>query len=444
MLLIRILLFAVSAVVLLSGASIFFGSPKREKGDGARFLIATLGVSLWTIAIAIFIHMPGVSDDFVHFIVTLIIASITLCDVGLLAYLSWKFKGGKAITLIFAIFGIVLVALLAYDSSLFYSSVDTSQEYVHLYVNKGWYYFTAIAYFFLISITFSLFLQKKIKKTTNKNLKTGLKIFYIGLSIGGILALIFNLILITSHPQLTWIGPIATGITLLTFYYSTVKYRIISMSSKWMERMSYGIIIASAIIIYLLAFYAVFSALFGVSNPTLEIIFLNLVMAVMLLLLIPTLNELAGFMKASYNVDKIELGYVIKKMERITKSEFDPKDMAGFLAEVLHYSFFAIIIDKKFYASNDVKFTSEEIDRINHLKLIDHKVWIPQTELTANGITGHSVTNVVILTSKNGKPIAKAVFGKKLSDQAQNRKEQIKQDAVISMLAAIVEDSLKK
>ncbi len=442
--LIRVLLFAVAVVVLLSGASIFFGSPKREKGDGFRFLVATLGAAVWTVSIAIFINMTGASSSFVHIIVVLIIGSITLCDVGLLAYLSWQFKPGKMLTLLFAIIGIVLVALLAYDSSLFYTSVDTSQEYVHLYVNKGWYYFTAIAYFFLISITFSLFLQKKIKKTTNKSLKTGLKIFYVGLSIGGILALVFNLILITSHPQLTWIGPVATGISMLTFYYSTVKYRIMAMSSKWMEIMSYGIIIASAIIFYLLAFYAVFSALFGVSNPTLEVIFLNLIMAALLLLLIPTLNELAGFMKASYNVDKIELGYVTKKLERISRTDFDPKDTAKFLAEVLHYSFFAIIVDKKVYSSNDAKFTAEEIDRINHLKLIDHKVWIPQTELTANGVNGHSITNVVFLTNKSNKPIGKAVFGKRLSEQSQSRKEKIKQEAVIAMLSAVLEDSLKK
>lgn len=442
--LIRIILYAVSAIVLLSGISIFFGSSKREKGDGFRFLIATFGAALWTIAINIFLKMPGASDNFVHIIATLIIASITLCDIGLLAYLGWNYKSGKIFTLIFAVAGIVLIALLAYDSSLFYTSFDNSQDTLHLFVNKGWYYIALIVYFFLISITFSLYLQKKIKKTTNKDLKTGLKIFYVGLTIGGILALIFDLILLTAQPHLVWIGPMATSISILTFYYSTVKYRIVSMSSRWMEIMSYTIVIASTVILYLLAFYLVFNALFSTSNPTIEVIALNLIMAIILLLFVPTVRELTDFMRASYSTNKIALGYITKKLDRIDKSEFDPKDVSKFLAEVLHYSYFAIIIDKKVYSSSDTKFTSEEIDRINHLKLIDHKVWYPQTELIKDGVADKSISSVAILTNKSGKPIARAIFGKKLYEQPLSRREQIKQDSVINMLSAIIEESQKK
>ena len=221
--LVRALLIAVSVVVLLSGISIYFGSSKQEKGSAARFLIAVLGAVIWTIAILIFIHMPGASSNFIHIIVTCIIGGVTFCDIGLLAYLGWQYKHGKFATVLFTIIGITLIALLAYDPSLFYSSVNTDLEYTQLFVNHSWYYFTVIAYFFLISIVFSSFLQKRIKATVNKGLKTGLKVFYVGLSIGGILALIFSLILITSHPHLVWIGPMATSISILSVSYHTAN-----------------------------------------------------------------------------------------------------------------------------------------------------------------------------------------------------------------------------
>ena len=165
--LIRTLLIAATIVVILSGISVFFGSPKQEKKTAIFFLLSAIGASIWTIAIAIFMHMPGVSDNFIHAIVTCIITGVTLCDVGLLGFLSWNYKGGKQLTFIFALAGTVLVTLLAVNPNLFYSSVDITKDYSQLFINYSWYYFTLIVYFFLISIVFSGYLKKRIKETTN-------------------------------------------------------------------------------------------------------------------------------------------------------------------------------------------------------------------------------------------------------------------------------------
>ncbi|MBR3415054.1 hypothetical protein IKG73_03560 [Candidatus Saccharibacteria bacterium] len=258
--LIRALLIAAAAVVLLSGISVFFGSRKQEKKSAARFLIATIGAALWTVAIFIILDLPNASADFVHFIFTCAIGSITLCDVGLLAFLSYGYKGGKILTLLFTIGGAILVTLLAYDSSLFYSSYDLSQGYAHFVVDHScWYFYALIVYFFLISITFSSYLLRRIEEAKNSGLKTGLKVFLIGLSIGGILALVFNLLLLTSQPSLIWIGPLATIVSILSFYFSVYKYGTLNVSSKWMKAMSGAILVGVAVIIYLLAFYVVSS-----------------------------------------------------------------------------------------------------------------------------------------------------------------------------------------
>lgn len=442
--LVRALLIAVSVVVLLSGISIYFGSSKQEKGSAARFLIAALGAVVWTIAILIFIHMPGASSNFIHIVVTCIIGGVTLCDIGLLAYLGWQYKHGKFATIFFTIIGIVLVALLAYDSSLFYSSVDTELEYTQLFVNHGWYYFALIAYFFLISIAFSGFLQKRIKATTNKGLKTGLKVFYIGLSIGGILALIFNLILITSHPHLVWIGPMATSISILSFYYSVVKFRTISMSSKWMEIMSYIILITTAIIIYLLAFYTVFSALYGTSNPAPNVLILNVIMAAFLLLLMPALTELTNFMKANFFVDKIELGYITKKLENIDRSSFDPKDIAKFLSDSMHYSYLILIINGRLYAPENLKITADQVEKIARLKPSTDTTWITSAELKTALAEDTDISRIGILKNKNGKEIGKVIFGKRASESNLTRKDVVKHEAIIGILATIAEEYSRK
>ncbi|MBR3366152.1 hypothetical protein IKG48_03495 [Candidatus Saccharibacteria bacterium] len=257
--LIRALLIAAATVAILSGFSVFFGSRNQEKRSNARFLVATIGAALWTIAIYLALDMPSTSPDFVHFIVTCIIGGAIICDIGLLAFLSYGYKGGKILTLLFIIGGTLLIGLLAYDSSLFYSGYDLSQNYVHIFVDHNWHFFTLIAYFFLISITFSSYLLRRIEDTKNLNLKKGLRVFSIGISIGGILALLFDLILITSLPNLIWIGPLATIISIASFYYSIAKFGTLNVSSKWMKAMAGVILVGTATIIYLLVFYIITS-----------------------------------------------------------------------------------------------------------------------------------------------------------------------------------------
>ncbi len=439
--LIRVLLIAAIVVAVLSGVSIFFGSQKSEKKSSIYFLLATLGAALWTIAIVIALKMPDASPEFVHTVVTCIIAGVTLCDVGLLAFLGWRYKGGKSSTFIFALFGALLVALLAYDSSLFYSSYDLSQGYVQIFINYSWYYFAVIAYFFLISFVFSSFLLKRIKETTNTSLKTGLKVFYVGLSIGGILALIFDLILITSLPNLIWIGPMATIISIMSFYYSVVKFRTLNISTKWMKIMSYVILTATAVIIYLLVFYIVFAALFRTPNPSGEVLLLNSILAVFLLALMPALSELTNFMKASFLSDQIQLGYIAKKLDNIVPKEFNPKEVVQFLADTLHYEDCALVLSKHTYTTNNMRISADEITEIIELKPIDGRMWVKSPEKTLEN--GFNISEIAVLRSSQGKEIGKLVLGKKVNGKSFQRREFVKIEAVVDMLSALVEESHK-
>ncbi len=439
--LIRMLLIAATIVVTLSGVSIFCGSSRKEKKTSIYFLLAAIGTAIWTIAISIFLNMPSTSPEFAHLIVTCIIGGIALCDIGLLAFLGWNYKGGKAMTFIFTLAGTLLVTLVAYDPSLFYSSIDLSKEYGHLFVNHSWYYFTLIAYFFLISITFSSYLMRRIKETTNPGLKAGLKVFYVGLSIVGILSLVFDLILITALPSLIWIGPIATIISIMSFYYSVVKFRTLSISSKWMEILSYILLVVTAIIIYILAFYIVFPAMFSIPNPSVEILILNVVMAIFLLLLMPIMIELTNFMKASFFSDKIELGYIMKKLDSIDSKTFDPKDTVRFLADTLHYESCALILSKRAYATDNTKFTTEEINTLLGLKPVEGQSWIDPANIPPK--EGFHISEIILLRNSKGKEIGALIFGKRISERRLTRKDFIKIEAVANMISAIAEESHK-
>lgn len=437
--LIKTLLLAVSVLVILAGISVIFGSTKQNKMNGLRFFFATLGAAVWTISIMVFLGLPLDATSVAPVIVTMIIGGITLCDICLLAYLGWQYRYGKAATIFFSLIGVGLILVLQFFPNVFYSEVILSNEINKIIITKGWYYVALIVYFFAISITFSSFLMKRIKATNNKGLKTGLKVFYVGLSIGGILALIFDLVLLSIAPNLIWIGPMATSISILSFYFSVVKFRVLSMTSKWMKVMSYLILIATGIILYILVFYAIFTALFRIPTPSSAVILLNIVMTVILLLLIPAINEGLMLLKTSVNYDKIQLAYIVKKLEKVEGKESNFRDIAKFLADNLHYSYVTMVINDRPYSSTNNKLAAIEIETINRMKP-KCGIWVEIDRANAKLAASYDISKIACLIDKDGKQFGKIIFGKKLNKVEYSRIDMVEQEAIINLTGAIIED----
>lgn len=350
--LITILLTAVAILTFLTGLAVLCGVTKRSRLQGVWFFFSTLGAAIWSIAIAVFLTLPESSSNIAPNLVIGIISGITLTDVALLGYTSWSTNSGKVLTTIFGIGGLIISCLLATNPSLFYNNITFGTDFNQLHVVHGWYFYLLIIYFFTISITYSNALNHSIKRLKNRGAKNGLKIFRTGLSLGGILALIFDLILITSNPGLVWIGPMAVSISIVSFYYSVVKYRILALSGKWMEALSYVILIAIGIVGYVLIFYAVFTAIFHVPNPSPGIILLNIVMATVILCLIPALLEITSMIKSLLPNRQLDIGYITKKLTKLKNTDVDLKELASFLALTLKREYVALDIKEKIYESS--------------------------------------------------------------------------------------------
>ena len=185
MALIEALLIAVSVLAILAGGSVFVGSSKQNKGNGLWFFLATLGGAIWSVSIAWFLLLGIDKVETARILVVGIIAGISLCDVSLLGYCGWNQKGGKLLTAIFGLIGVGLSVMLAMKPEVFYSEISLNYDCNQLQIVKGWYYFALIAFFTLLTLVFSSYLSKRIKKESNKSKKLGLKVFYVGLSLAG-------------------------------------------------------------------------------------------------------------------------------------------------------------------------------------------------------------------------------------------------------------------
>lgn len=442
--LITILLIVVAVLTILSGISTMFGASKQNKISGIWFFIATLGAGIWCSSISGFLSLGLDGGNIAPILVIGIIAGITISDVALLGYTSWQAKSGKILTLVFLLVGIALTMMLATNPQVFYSSISLNNDCNKMEVVKGWYYFALIGYFTLITIAFSSFLQTRIKKTSNKNIKRGLKIFYVGLSIGGILALVFDLILLSSMPSLVWIGPMAASISILSFYYSVVRYKMIAISSNSMKWLSYVILVVAGVSLYLVAFYLVFLGLFRTATPSFPVMLLNFIMVAVVILLLPALNELKMFLRTMVSTSSIYFDYMCKKISNITPETLNLKELAGFLADGMRYSFVALLINGRVYSSEGQKFSAEELVSISKISSPKFGVWQEIDRANSKIASAYDISRVAVLYDKNHKVMGQMIFGKKLSKLELSRKDLIEYETLINLTAMVIEDGCRK
>ena len=435
--LIIILLNAVALLTILTGASIMFGAAKQSRTNAVWFFFATLGAAVWSAAIASFLKLPESSANLAPFIVSGIIAGITLTDISLLGYLGWASeKNGKLATVIFMVFGAVIIALLVHNPALFYSGVTFGNDFNTIHTTGGWYFVVLIIYFTAISLVYSSFLTNTIKRIKNRGAKNGLRIFQIGLSVGGILALIFDLIFLSKLPNLAWIGPMAVSISIITFYYSVVKYHIMPLSGRWMQILSYIIIIAAGIAFYVVVFYIVFTALFRIPNPTTEILVLNFIMTAIVICLMPALSEILSILRAFLPTKQLDVGYITRRLNVLTKENLNLRELAGFLSQQLKFEYVGLLVDKKLYGSKPLKISEEDLKSIEKLKPPKSSIW---QELGERRESDEQIARIAALEDEKGKMIGQVLIGRPTNGRLTDRRNLIEIEMVLKLVAVILD-----
>ena len=437
MLLITILLYAVAALTVLTGISVLCGTTKQSKLKGVWFALATLGTAVWSAAIALFLSLPESSASLAPAIVVGIITGITLTDISLLGYASWENgRSGKLITSLVALGGVFVVAALALHPELFYTDITFGEGLNTIHTVHTWYFYFIIGYFTLASVIYTNSITKGAKHIKGRGAKLGLKIFQAGLSVGGILALVFDLLLLTSHPNLVWIGPMAVSLTITIFYYSVVKYRILALTGDSMKLLSYIIIIAIGAIVYILLFYLIFTAIFRVATPSMEILILNLIMVAIVICLLPAIFEVTAMIKASLPTKQTDLGYITQKLRHLDKQNVDYKELAGFLAQHLKFDYVGFLINGRLYGSKTITLSPEDSAEYKKLKTPKTSIWY---EFDHARTEEDEIAHVALLLNAKNEPSGQILLGRPNSRRILTKRELIEIEMVLKLAGAIID-----
>ena len=428
MYLITILLIIVAALMVLSGFLALVGSAKKERTRLAWFFIAMIGGMIWAIASGMYIVNLESSEEIMSWLAYSICLGSMIASIGLLGYSIPYNKVGKAILVALACLsaGLMLVPIFKYDvlPSITHGSIN------------GFY----LAYGILILVNFALTLWNtfmQIHAAHNKRVKKARIISLIGLACTLGFSLTFNMIFpfILSNFDFLWVGPLSTYALVLSFYLNLFDTHRITLSSAWFKVLSYVIIIASFAVVYMVLFFLIFTSLFRVPSPSFAVIMLNLIMVVIVLLLIPAITEVSALIKSLITIDRVDVGYVVKKLDKLSPQDINPQELADFLANHLHCEYIGFVIKKRLYESESSQFDTDTLKAIDSLKPAKHGIW--QNLDTAGGkvLAKQKIVAVAELCDEKGNVFGQMLIGKPLRKRSFDREDLIHLELVVNLIA---------
>lgn len=441
--LISILLMATAVLAVSTGLMTFVGSSKADRGRMAWFFVATLGTMLWALSIACFLGAPADTHEgtMVLFVYGIYLAPLIAVP-ALLGYSAWKYLAGKIVTIVGILVAAVIGVLLIHDLSILTTNIVTSVvDGNSVVIAPGWFYPVYGTFFATCFITYLGVLFYRVRHTKNKRVKKGDMILVVGMMISSGFTAMFDIILpYFGKWDTTWVGPLVISLVMIVFFYAIIKYRIVSVEARWMKIMSYFVVMTVGVIVYMLLFYIIFTTLFKIPNPSASVLVLNFLMIVIVLLLMPVIQELIASIKSTIAVGQVDIAYVVKKLNHLASKNVDLRDLAGFLADHLHFAYVGFIINDRLYGSKPLAMTADEIKKISGMKAArGGDVWQEPSKAAQEVLSTLDLKAVAELRNAKGKAFGQLIVGKPLGKSSFERRDLIQLEMIINLVATVID-----
>lgn len=438
--LISILLIATAVLTVSSGLISLIGSSRVDRGRAAWLLASNVGAVIWALSIGIYLALPVTAEEIAPTVIMGIYTGAMLMSTALLGHMAWQYRWGKFAALFFIAWAVVLAVLILNDTSILYTSFELSNAGNTVHLVNGWYYWIYTIFFVLNISSFLVATYYHALKAASKRAKEGDYILLGGLTISGALSAVFDLILpIMGRYDLIWVGPLSVSISMLAYFYAILKYRIVSVSARWLRVMAYMVIMSAGAAIYMILFYLIFTALFKIPNPSTSILVLNFLMIIIVLLLMPVINEVKASIGSLISVGQVDIAYVIKKLNHLATRNVDLRDLAGFLADHLHFAYIGFVINGRLYGSKSLAMSSQELSSITHLRQTTNGVWQVPNKTVQKTFDELGLYAVAELRNAKGKTFGQLLVGKPLGKATFERRDLLQLEMIINLVATVID-----
>lgn len=439
--LISILLFAAAILAVLTGLGLLAGSSKADRGRLIWFFAATIGTAVWALSIAGFLGLPedANTDTALRMIFGIYLAALIMAP-ALFGYSAWKYRLGKVVTVFYIILAMALGVALINDPSILFNELVLGRDGNSITIVRGWFYLAYMVYFCTCLPAFLVVLFYRAKHAKNKRTRTGDYVLLVGMAISCAFTSIFDLILpFFGRYDLIWVGPFVTTVVIVCFFYAVIKYRVVSVSAQWMRILAYVVVMTMSVMAYMLIFYTIFTVLFKIPNPSTSVLVLNFLMIVIVLLLMPVINEVIVSIRSTISVGQVDLAYVIKKLNNLATKNVDLRDLAGFLADHLHFAYIGFIINGRVYGSKSLAISPAELSSISHLRSAGYEIWQRPNKTVQKTFDELGLYAVAELRNAKGKAFGQLIVGKPLGKTSFERRDLLQLETIINLVATVID-----
>lgn len=423
------------------GALALVGAAKNDRKRMAWFFMTMLFAAIWGISIAIFLGLNPGQESVAPGVIVGIYMGGALMMVALLGYGCWESAVGKVLLGISVAYVVFMTVLVSNNPQLMFDGFTLSNQGNSVQLVNGWAYWSYGAFFAIDTGIVWLSLLKRIRSTRLKRVRSGDMVFLVGLAFTGIMAGLFDVVLpLLVRYDLIWVGPLALSTTAISFYYALLRFRTASIASNWLRVLSAIVLMLCGAIIYMLLFYIIFTALFKIPNPSTSVLVLNFLMIVIVLLLMPVINELKASINSLITVGQVDIAYVVKKLNKLATRNIDLRDLAGFLADHLHFAYVGFIINDRLYGSKPLAMTSDEVKQISHMRSTrGNDVWQEPNKTVRKILDELDLKAVAELRNAKGKAFGQLVVGKPTGKSSFERRDLIQLEMIINLVATVID-----
>lgn len=442
MLLIEILLVAVSALAFLSGTAVLVGASKSSRLHSLAFFLTSFGVFGWSLSMSIFMSLENPNPALLKGSVFGIYLSTLVMDLFFMIYVGNKVKWSR-LPIIFAALGsLALGAVIVVDPTLLYSEIVIDGVSNAVKVRLDWWYIAFTLFTMFEGVMIAAMVFWRTRHSTSDSKKRGWTIFLITLSAAWMGAGVFDLILPPFRYDLIWIGPLLVSIDFVIHYYSILKYHLLELSGLWLKVLSHVIVMTLAAVVYLSAFFIIFVSIFNVSSPSLSVLLLNAVMVVFVLVLFPAINEILSYTRSLSSVQSVDIVYLVKKFNALSREYINYHELAEFLVEHLHFQYVGLIVDKKLYGSKEVKICSAVISDLASAKP-SKGLWLKFDEAQKEALKKTGVEAVAVLRNNEGEELARVLVGRPFGGMNFNSRDITEVETALTLLAVAMSSNAK-
>ncbi|MCL2095176.1 hypothetical protein FWH13_03590 [Candidatus Saccharibacteria bacterium] len=456
--LVSILLVITAFINLTLGSSVLGGSNHQSKNLGHLFFLLTLCQSVWAAGVAAFLinGNAAIAPFIIH---SYYVAAAGTFVFGLLFSLAYtgSLKWSRDVWLLVPFIGISLVIFFIPELFIEEIIINAPAAQNNVILNPTGFYviyqLLAVAYFCAgIIALFQYAIQKPAGSIERKRAVILILAWSAISTVGGA----FNLILPSlGNYQLIWVGPLGITPLAIVLYWAIIKMHLFDIKARIMSLLSYSIVLLAAAGIYILIFYLIWHYLFKIPNPSREIFVLNFVMALIVLMLFPILNELNRYLSRLLNFSDISLTHLTKNLDRLSRTRARLHHVSDLLARTLDLTGVSIVSYRPIHggAKGDVRcegaHSNIPANELRHLAqaTLSRKqrlIWRDelQNETAAAWLGKHNIEVVLRLVDESGHMVGMLLIGAHKTRARLVDKNIAPILLVDSIISAMIEDPL--